>query len=56
MLEILNFFSLLSKHRQRQLLWLVLGMFIMSFVELGLAGAISLLGVAIDQPLFFVPG
>lgn len=43
-------YALLSPHRQRQLLWLTAGMFVMSLVELGLAGAISLLGVALAAP------
>ena len=43
-------YALLSPQRQRQLLWLTAGMFVMSLVELGLAGAISLLGVALAAP------
>lgn len=43
-------FALLPPHRQRQLFWLTGGMFAMGFVELGLTGAISLLGVALAAP------
>lgn len=43
-------YALLSYTRQRQMLWLVVGMFVMGLVELGLAGAISLLGVALSSP------
>lgn len=43
-------YALLSPQRQKQLLWLTVGMFFMSFVELGLAGAVSLLGVALAAP------
>lgn len=43
-------YALLPRARQKQLLWLALGMFVMSLVELGLAGAISLLGVALAAP------
>lgn len=45
-----NIYLLLPSQRQRQLLWLVVGMLIVGFVELGLAGAISLLGVALADP------
>lgn len=43
-------YALLSGTRQRQMRWLVAGMFVMGLVELGLAGAISLLGVALSSP------
>lgn len=43
-------YALLPKDRQRQLIGLGLAMFVMGFIELGLAGAISLLGVALADP------
>lgn len=43
-------YSLLSSQRQKRLLWLSIGMFAMSLAEMGLAGAISLLGVALAAP------
>lgn len=43
-------YALLPKERQKQLIWLGLAMFAMGFIELGLAGAISLLGVALADP------
>lgn len=43
-------YTMLSPQRQKQFIWLTLGMFCMGFVELGLAGTISLLGVALAAP------
>ena len=43
-------YRLLHPKRQKQIIWLGLAMFVMGFVELGLAGAISLLGVALADP------
>lgn len=43
-------YSMLPLARQRQLRWLVFAMLVQSLVELGLAGAISLLGVALASP------
>lgn len=43
-------YAMLSPQRQKQLIWLALGMFVLAFVELGLAGTISLLGVALAAP------
>lgn len=43
-------YAMLSPLRQKQFIWLTLGMFCMGFVELGLAGTISLLGVALAAP------
>lgn len=51
MFEVLRkIYALLSPKRQKQFVWLSLGMFVMGFVELGLAGTISLLGVALAAP------
>lgn len=43
-------YSMLPLSRQRQLCWLVFAMLVQSLVELGLAGSISLLGVALASP------
>lgn len=43
-------YAMLSPQRQKQLIWLAVGMFTLAFVELGLAGTISLLGVALAAP------
>lgn len=43
-------YILLTQKRKRQLLCLTLGMFVLGFVELGLAGAIALLGVGLAAP------
>ena len=45
-----KFYAQLPQHRQRQLIWLGFAMFAMGFIELGLAGSISLLGVALADP------
>lgn len=47
---LLKIYALLSSQRRKQLMWLALGMFAMGIVEMGLAGAISLLGVALAAP------
>lgn len=43
-------YTLLPRSRKRQLLLLAFGMIVMSFIELCLTGAISLLGVALAEP------